>query len=132
MTELEPSRDAELWREHAPWIALIEGLLGPVGAVSKFVRDQYLRTLSAAEQYGADAEHLAAAIDASPAIAALVVNALEAARRTRLEQKARAFGRAIAEGLGASDDAEVDVVQMIVRTIDVLEMPHIEAIKIID
>jgi hypothetical protein len=130
MGVLEPSKDAELQARYTDYIELIEGLLGPVGAVSRFIRTQLVSTLSAAEQHGATIKALVEAVEESPALGALVVNALDATRRTRLEQKARAFGRLIASGyLARDDDTQIDLAQMIVRTIDRLERPHIEAFE---
>lgn len=88
------------------------------------------RTLEAAEDFGVDIEELARAIQSNEALAALVTSALDATRRTRLEQKARAFGRAIANGSRAQDDAQIDIERMVIQTIDVLEQPHIDALEL--
>jgi hypothetical protein len=115
-------------RRYAPEIELLQSLAPLVGPFARYAQERILLTLTAAERQGPLIAELAKGMNERPALAALVVNALEGARRSHLDAKARAFGRAIA--IGFTDDAQINVALMIVRTIDALEMTHLEALEV--
>jgi hypothetical protein len=61
----------------------------------------------------------------------LFAEAMEAAARTRVAAKRRAFGLALARGYLLTDDASIDEERFIVRTLDELEMPHLHALTLV-
>lgn len=67
-------------------------------------------------------------IAAEPRLASLLDFAVAAAARTRLEAKARALGRALALGTLTADDAEVNRADFFLRSIDALEVPHVQVL----
>ncbi|MGZ4688814.1 MAG: hypothetical protein ACXV8R_10760 [Acidimicrobiia bacterium] len=131
--DLAISRDTRLLLASvANEVELVEGLLGPVGALMRYVRIRLGLTLQlSATLADASAQELIDAAAQREDFGDLLMRALEAARLTRLVQKRNALARAIAYGYLADDDAAVDRENLLVRIIDRLEMPHIRAIEIV-
>lgn len=130
--DLDPSGDLELWKRWEPELELLEDLLGPVGAVMKYARTRTVRTLeTAADLSRSEPAAIARHAIENEAFGDLLRRAVEGTQRTRVEQKRNAFGRAIARGHLADDDAAVDLEIVMTRIIDRLEMPHIRALELI-
>ena len=113
---------------------LIIGLVPYVGQqVADFQRDRYVLALhrqrlvaeAAAEATGWTPEELLEAVAADEHLGDMLLRALEAARRSGVEEKLRALGRAVATGALATDDADVDTAELLIRTLDDLEAPEI-------
>lgn len=120
-----------------PLEQLIVGLVPVVGQpLADFRRDRYTLEMHRARVV---AEEVAAATGWSPAelleqvasderLGDVLVRTIEAARRSGVEAKLRALGRAVASGALAADDAEVDIAELLVRTLDDLEAAEIRAL----
>ena len=106
---------------------LVVGLIPHIGQqVADFRRDRYVLELhrarvvaeATAEATGWSPEELVEAVASNERLADLLLRALEAARRSGVEMKLRALGRAVGSGALAADDAEVDTAELLVRTLD--------------
>ncbi len=86
---------------------------------------------AAAEEAGCDAEQLDGLIRASESSKLQTGLAMNAAQRTAWPPKVRALGRVLAEGLLASDEAEVDVQQQALVAMADLERLHLVLLELL-
>jgi hypothetical protein len=125
---------------------------GPVGAVGGAVLGPLLEPLvekiweevsgdgrrramevlaSAAEAAGRPVEEITGLSRASEQTRLLAGTAMSAATRTAWGAKVRTLGRSLASGLLATDDAQVDVEQLIIAAISDIEGPHLALLDLL-
>ena len=130
---IEPSRSPLVWhRFEAEKDLILSFAPRPLAGSYRYGVGRITRAVEAAEQESG--EPIATILNAAKkheALADLVRDALRYAERTRVDEKIRSYGRAIARGYLATDDAEIDSERLIAHTVDRLENPHFAAIEII-
>jgi hypothetical protein len=116
--------------------------LGVLPAFLEYIQDAPRRgwrrvkaaTDEAADRFG-DAEELLERIASDERLLSLLDTTVDAAARASTEQKARALGRALAEGALASDDAKIDEAAFMARviadveTIDIRVLANFAALR---
>jgi hypothetical protein len=116
---------------------LIVGLVPGIGQqIADFRRDRHAveqhRARVVAEEAAAatgwTAEELLEHVAGDDRLADLLMRAIEAARRTGVEEKLAALGRAVASGALAADDADVDEAELFIRTLDDIGAAEIRAL----
>jgi hypothetical protein len=130
--------EIEPW-DWGPERALLRSLSPRAGALVDYAEASRARAgrrveemaLTAVEASGLDAEELLGRIAESEQLSVLFAIAVEAARRSQLQAKVRALGRAVASGALAADEATVDEAQLVAATLATLEAPHIRALLLL-
>ena len=87
-------------------------------------------TDEAVDVFGNDAEQLLERIRSNDRLLWLFDGTVDAAARASTEQKARALGRALAEGALASDDAQLDQAALMTRIISDVEPIDIRVLEV--
>jgi hypothetical protein len=68
---------------------------------------------------------------ADPKRTLLLAAAIDAATRTAMREKLAALGRAVAAGITATDDAEVDLEALVIAALHDIEIPHVEIVRML-
>ncbi|HST47409.1 hypothetical protein [Jatrophihabitans sp.] len=102
------------------------------GAISEWRRHSAnqidLALSTATADAGIDPEALFDRLTGDPKRLLLLRDALQSAAATSMQSKARAFGRAIANGALTADDAKIDNEALVVRALADLESPHVQVL----
>lgn len=107
-----------------PTAAVTAGILALGDKLNKQQERRLLEVLkAAAEETGMDAEDVIQHLLGRDDLVLLAAEAIDAARRSRLEGKARALGQSLGSIL--ADDALIDLESVWIRILSVVEPPHI-------
>ncbi|MEV4414073.1 hypothetical protein [Catellatospora sp. NPDC049609] len=120
-----------------PELKLAAGLVPVVGpALAQYIDDHAERRRariaavgrSFSSESGADPENLLAVAAAHERLSDLVADVMESAQRTSSERKLAAFGRILASGFLAHDDAAVDELELIHAAVRDMEGGHLRVL----